>query len=114
MPWGLFSVILEHPSTDRAELSYSVSISLQNLNFSTACGNAFGGRDCPFFALRKHQQQQQQQQQQPLFVLTFTPSLIKKVTKLNEIIKSKIGVLFARNQKGFSQPLKITLFWSLA
>ena len=50
------------------------------------------------FALRKHQQQQQQQS---LFVLTFILALTKKVTKLNEIIKNKIGLLAAWNHKGF-------------
>ena len=39
-----------------------------------------------------------QQQQQSLFALTFILALSKKkVTKLNEIIKSKIGVLAAWN-----------------
>ena len=47
------TVILEHPSTDRTDFSYSVSISLQNLTFSTACGNVFGGGDCPFFCTEK-------------------------------------------------------------
>ena len=48
------------------------------------------------FALRKNQQQQS------LFVLTVILALSKKkVTKLNEIVKNKIGVLAAWKPKGF-------------
>ena len=53
MPWGSFSVILEHPSTYRIEFSYSVGISLQNLTFSTASGDVLGGGDCPLLCTEK-------------------------------------------------------------
>ena len=50
---GFIQPNLEHPSTNRTEFSYSVSVSLQNLTFSTGCSNVLGGGECPFFCTEK-------------------------------------------------------------
>ena len=53
VPWGPFSVILEHSGTERTDFSYSASISLHSLTFSVAYGKVLGGGDCPFLCTEK-------------------------------------------------------------
>ena len=52
MPWGPFSVILEHLDTERTDFSYSANICLHSFSFSVASGKVLGGD----YAQRKHRE----------------------------------------------------------